>query len=129
MTQGYMARSFDLLNVCDLDLIAQASSICDRLTVAVLSDEDVHERMGRPPVVPLVERLELLRHVRGVDEVIVHGGREDTQTKDRFTVFAVADEAWSNEHSGETVILTLQRETASRMLQEALRADPESSVA
>lgn len=69
---GYLARSFDLINVSDLDLIAQARRLCSRLIVGVHSDELVIQLTGRPPVVPLPERLALVAHVRGVDEVLVH---------------------------------------------------------
>jgi hypothetical protein len=69
---GYLARSFDLINVRDLDLIAQARQRCSRLVVGVHSDALVEQLTGRPPVVPLAERLAIVAHVRGVDEVRVH---------------------------------------------------------
>jgi len=69
---GYLARSFDLINVSDLDLIFQARQLCSRLVVGVHSDELVTRLTGRAPVVPLSERLALVAHVRGVDEVLVH---------------------------------------------------------
>ena len=71
---GYLARSFDLINVSDLDLISQARQLCSRLVVGVHSDELVTRLTGRPPVVPLSERVALVAHVRGVDEVLVHEG-------------------------------------------------------
>lgn len=72
MVSGYLACSFDLLNVSDLDVIQQAREQCDRLTVGVYSDDFVTSLNGRPPIVPLVERMTLLRHVRGVDAVVIH---------------------------------------------------------
>jgi cytidyltransferase-like protein len=69
---GYLARSFDLINVSDLDLISQARELCSRLVVGVYSDDLVKHLTGRAPVVPLSERLALVSHVRGVDEVLVH---------------------------------------------------------
>ncbi|HET9648802.1 MAG TPA: cytidyltransferase [Microlunatus sp.] len=69
---GYLARSFDLINVRDLDLIAQARQQCARLVVGIHSDALVEQLTGRPPVVPFADRLALVAHVRGVDEVRVH---------------------------------------------------------
>jgi cytidyltransferase-like protein len=69
---GYLARSFDLINVSDLDLISQARQLCSRLVIGVHSDELVRQLTGRAPVVPLSERLALVANVRGVDEVVVH---------------------------------------------------------
>ncbi len=72
MSLGYLACSFDLLNVGHLDLIAQARQLCDRLIVGVYTDEAIERADGRPPVTPLAERTALIGHVRGVDEVVVH---------------------------------------------------------
>lgn len=72
MTVGYVPHTFDLFNVEHLDLIAAAGSRAERVVVAVLTDDEVLARYGRPPVVPLSERLEIVRHVRGVDVVVVH---------------------------------------------------------
>ena len=41
MSVGYLADSFDLINVRDLDLIAQARARCARLVVGVFTDEYV----------------------------------------------------------------------------------------
>lgn len=73
MTVGYLLGTFDLLNVGDLDLVEQVSASSSQVVLAVYSDEHVASRLGRPPVVPLHERLALLNHLRGVDEVVVFG--------------------------------------------------------
>ncbi len=125
MNCGYLARSFDLLNVRDLDLIAQSAARCDRLTLAVLGDETVERLLGRAPIVPLGERLELVRHLRGVDEVIVHDQHDFTRARDHLTVFEVEGEASLLGGPGKTVVLSPERQTASRMLLDALRADPQ----
>lgn len=39
MSVGCLADSFDLINVGDLDLIAQAGARCSRLVVGVFTDE------------------------------------------------------------------------------------------
>lgn len=53
---------------------------CERLVVGVVTDEVVRQVKGRPPVVPLAERLALLRGLRDVDGVIVdqHRNKFDT---------------------------------------------------
>lgn len=72
MPTGYVVGAFDLLNVRDIDVIAQVRARCDHVVVGVLDDDEVQRLYGRPPVVPLVERLALLEHVRGVDDVMKH---------------------------------------------------------
>lgn len=72
MVNGYLYGSFDLFSVGDLDIIQQAAQLCDHLTVGVLSDEHVGELLGRSVVIPLAERMEIVRSVRGVDQVESH---------------------------------------------------------
>jgi hypothetical protein len=72
MPTGYLADAFDLLNVQDLDLIAQVRDECDRVLVGVFTDDYAQRVTGRRPVVPLSERLALLSHLRGVDGASVH---------------------------------------------------------
>lgn len=72
MPTGYVVGTFDLFNVRDLDVICQVRETCARVVVGVLGDDEVQELYGRPPVVPLIERLEIVKHVRGVDDVVVH---------------------------------------------------------
>ena len=78
MTVGYLADAFDLLNVRDLDLIAQARAQCSRLVVGVFTDEYTEQLLGRPPVIPFAERLLIVQHVRGVDDVVVHDAANAT---------------------------------------------------
>ena len=127
MTVGYLAHGFDLLNVGDLDVIAQVRAQCSRLVVGVLSDQTVERATGRPPVVPLVERLALVGYLRGVDEVTVH----DDTSVDRYqpgAIFAVGDSR--PEFAGDQAILvTPGRITSSEALQHALRSWLVSSAA
>jgi len=117
MRQGYLAGSFDLLNVGDLDVIGQVRERCDRLVVGVYSDGYVRKLSGRLPVVPLNERAELLRHVRGVAEVLTHNESTDWhKLSDYFTVLASQDD-----RAGDLAeIVAPARQTSSRELQAAL---------
>jgi glycerol-3-phosphate cytidylyltransferase-like family protein len=127
MTDGYLASSFDLLNVRDLDLITQARRYCSRLVVGVFSDEFAELLYGRPPVVPLVERLTLVSHVRGVDEAVVHDETALAPSHD-MTRFAVAGDA-PLAHSEDCWVLQPMRHTASATLREALQAVRSGDVA
>ncbi len=74
MAVGYLAGAFDMLNVGDLDMIAQARELCECLVVGVYTDGQAERAQGRAPVVPLEERLEIVSHVRGVSSAVVHAG-------------------------------------------------------
>jgi glycerol-3-phosphate cytidylyltransferase len=68
---GFLAGVFDLFHIGHLDVLRRARKACDRLLVAVLTDEWAVDAWGARPYVPLVERTQILEHLRCVDEVIV----------------------------------------------------------
>ncbi|MEU0597713.1 adenylyltransferase/cytidyltransferase family protein [Streptomyces sp. NPDC006393] len=68
---GYAPGVFDLFHVGHLNILRRAREHCDRLIAGVCSDELVVRLKGRPPVVPLAERLEIVRSVRYVDGTFV----------------------------------------------------------
>jgi glycerol-3-phosphate cytidylyltransferase-like family protein len=120
MSVGYLAGAFDLINVRDLDLIAQASSFCSTLIVGVFSDEFAERHYGRRPVVPLVERQALLSHVRGVGSVIVHDDTTSIPEPD-VRCFSVAGDR-PVVHGDNVWVLQSSRQTASVALRAALRS-------
>ncbi|GAA3945084.1 adenylyltransferase/cytidyltransferase family protein [Actinomadura viridis] len=67
---GYSPGVFDLFHVGHLDLLRRAGAECDRLVVGVLTDELAEGLWGARPVVPLIERMEIVGHVRQVAEAV-----------------------------------------------------------
>jgi glycerol-3-phosphate cytidylyltransferase len=66
---GYAPGAYDLFHVGHLNLLRQAAEHCDHLVAGVVSDEVLVLTKGRAPVVPLAERMEIVRSLRIVDEV------------------------------------------------------------
>lgn len=126
MSVGYLADSFDLFNVRDLDLIAQASARCTRLVLGVFTDDLVEEFSGRRPVMPLFERMALLRHVRGVSDVVAHNS--DLADSDENTeIFVAVDSLVTT--SSDVTRLTPSRYSESAYLRSALASLPREVVA
>lgn len=67
---GYASGVFDLFHVGHLNVLRQARDQCDYLVAGVLTDEAAGHK-GHAPVVPLHERLEIVRSMAYVDEAIV----------------------------------------------------------
>lgn len=119
MSVGYLLSSFDMLNVGDLGVIDRAAMLCDELVVGVLTDEDVEFTMGRPPVIPQGERLELVSHVRGVARAVshTHGVEESADL-----VLVHVDHSRLVDDLGTGVgVLVPEVETSSPILRSALR--------
>lgn len=118
MINGYLACSFDLLNVADLDVIDQARNLCDELIVGIYSDDHVEQLTGRPAVVPFEERYRLVERVRGIRSVIAH---QNFGPADRVHKIFVVDGETADEAAPATAIrLIPRRTTASRQVRDAL---------
>ena len=70
MTTGYTTGVFDMFHVGHLNLLRRARENCDRLIVGVSTDEVVEEYKGHRPIIPYAERVEIVRAIRWVDEVV-----------------------------------------------------------
>lgn len=64
---GYAPGAYDLFHIGHLNLLRRAREQCDHLIVGVASDEVLIRHKGVTPVIPLAERLEIVRNVRCVD--------------------------------------------------------------
>lgn len=106
---GYAAGAYDLFHIGHLNILKHARSACDHLIAGVVSDEMLVATKGRAPVIPLAERLEIVRSVRYVDEAVaeVLPDKLDTWRELRFDVFFKGDD-WRGTEKG----LRLEREFA-----------------
>jgi glycerol-3-phosphate cytidylyltransferase len=66
---GYAPGAYDLFHIGHLNVLRHAAAHCDRLVAGVVADEVLLETKGRLPVVPLAERMEIVRNLRVVDDV------------------------------------------------------------
>ena len=67
---GLLMGVFDMYHIGHLNLIKRAKEQCEFLRIAVLSDALVYKFKQKYPVIPQDERMEILRSVRYVDEVV-----------------------------------------------------------
>ena len=98
---GYAAGAFDLFHIGHLNILRHARSQCDYLIAGVVSDELCEERKGRRPVIPLTERLEIVRGLQCVDQAVpeVLPDKLDTWAELRFNVYFKGDD-WRGTPAG-----------------------------
>ncbi len=65
---GYAPGVYDLFHVGHLNVLRQARQRCDYLIAGVVSDEMCEQAKGFRPVVPLVERMDIVGGLRCVDQ-------------------------------------------------------------
>ena len=67
---GYAPGAYDLFHVGHLNLLRHAKAHCDRLIAGVVADDVLELTKGARPVIPLAERMEIVRHISYVDDVV-----------------------------------------------------------
>ncbi|KAB8164678.1 adenylyltransferase/cytidyltransferase family protein [Streptomyces sp. 3MP-14] len=101
-TVGYAPGVYDLFHVGHLNILRHARDRCDYLVAGVVSDEMATLAKGRPPVIPLVERLEIVRSIRYVDAAFVETVPDKLETwqQVRFDVLFKGDD-WRGTPKGQ----------------------------
>ncbi|MFT2818188.1 adenylyltransferase/cytidyltransferase family protein [Leifsonia sp. A12D58] len=132
---GYAGGAFDLFHVGHLNILKHAKSGCDHLIAGVVSDEMLLQTKGARPIVPLSERLEIVRHITFVDEAVAETVQDKLETWERlrFNVYFKGDD-WKGTSRGhrlerefaevgvEVVYFPYTMTTSSTALRQALAA-------
>ena len=69
MVVGYTTGVFDLFHIGHLNLLMKASLMCDKLVVGVTTDDLVSYK-NKQSVIPFDERIEIVKAIKYVDEVV-----------------------------------------------------------
>jgi glycerol-3-phosphate cytidylyltransferase len=67
---GYTAGVFDCFHIGHVNLLRAAREQCGHLVVGVTTDELAEDRKGGRPLIPFMERMEIVQSVRYVDHVL-----------------------------------------------------------
>jgi len=99
---GYAPGAYDLFHIGHLNILRHARESCDYLIAGVVSDEMLLQAKGKLPVIPLAERLEIVRSIRFVDDVHaeVVPDKIDTWQQVRFDVIFKGDD-WRGTSKGD----------------------------
>jgi glycerol-3-phosphate cytidylyltransferase len=98
---GYAPGGYDMFHIGHLNILRHASNECDTLIAGVVTDEVLLRVKGRAPVIPLEERLEIVRSVRYVDRAVEdsYADKFETWRHLRFDVLFKGDD-WRGTERG-----------------------------
>lgn len=131
---GFTAGAFDMFHIGHLNLLRNAKARCDYLIVGVNSDSLVSSYKNTEVVIPLDERIEIIKSIRYADEVIALDtlDKEVVWRQKKFDVVFIGDDwkgskRWNhtekkmNKHGVRVEYLPYTRGTTSTILREKLR--------
>ena len=104
---GYTTGVFDLFHVGHLEILRKAKENCDYLIVGVSTDELVQEYKNKRPIIAFEQRIEIIKSIKYVDEVVVQKDRDKLSAlhKIGFNIMFVGDD-WK----GSKIFLELEME-------------------
>jgi len=100
MIIGYTTGVFDLFHVGHVNVLKNAKSMCDKLIVGVSTDELVANAKNKKPVIPFIERCEIVASCKYVDVVIAQNDRNKIKIHDKlkFDILFVGDDWYGHKN-------------------------------
>ena len=81
---GYTTGVYDMFHIGHLNIIKNAKAQCDHLIVGVSTDELVQSEKGKTPVIPFGERVEIIKALRYVDEVVTQPNKDKVEAWNKY---------------------------------------------
>ncbi len=102
---GYAPGAFDLFHIGHLNLLRRAKERCDFLIAGVVADEVLIQDKKVTPVIPLAERLEIVRNVKFVDMALAAITHDKTEIwrELRFNVLFKGND-WQETEKGKRLV-------------------------
>ena len=96
----YTVGTFDLLHIGHLDLLEYCKTLGGRFVVGVASDEVVASYKKNVPVIPLAQRMRMLKALDCVDDVVSYDKLEYvTQCKEVDAIFVIGEDWGDKPHN------------------------------
>ena len=97
---GYTTGVFDMFHVGHLNILKKAKEQCEYLIVGVSTDELVQKSKNKNPIIPFDERVEIIKSIKYVDEVVPQINKHKMEAYERykFDVMFVGDD-WKGTES------------------------------
>ena len=86
---GYTQGTYDMFHIGHLNLLRHAKERCEKLIVGINSDALVQQYKNKTPVVNEKDRMEIVRELRCVDEVVLCNTLKKTEAWEKLHFDAI----------------------------------------
>lgn len=86
---GYTQGTYDMFHIGHLNLLRQAKALCEILVVGINSDELVRRYKNKTPVVNEYDRMEIVKEMKCVDDVVLCQTLKKTEIWNRLHFDAI----------------------------------------
>ncbi len=99
---GYTTGVFDLFHIGHLNILKRAKEMCDFLIVGVTTDDLTYQMKSKAPIIPFIERIEIVKNIRFVDRAVAktHNNTVEAWRVLHFDVIFKGDD-WKNTKKGD----------------------------
>ena len=84
MIIGYTTGAYDLFHIGHLNLLKNAKSMCDHLIVGISTDELIQKVKNKSPVIPFVERVDIVSAIKYVNTVVSQSDYDKMAAWERY---------------------------------------------
>lgn len=101
---GYTQGTFDMFHIGHLKLLRNAKQECEKLIVGINSDDLVFQYKNKVPVINQEERMEIVKELRCVDDVVLCHSLKKTEMWNtiHFDAIFIGDDWKGNERWAQT---------------------------
>ncbi len=86
----YTSGAFDIFHFGHLNILIKSKELCDYLIVGVSTDELIEKEKGKKPVIPFKERIDVVKAIGLVDEVIAQVDKNKQRIVDEYKIDAIS---------------------------------------
>lgn len=87
--KGYTQGVYDMFHIGHLNILNRAKEMCDYLVVGINSDVLVQSYKSKTPIINEKDRMEIVRNIKAVDEVILAETLDKREQHDKIGFDAI----------------------------------------
>ena len=87
--RGYTSGVYDMFHIGHLNILEQAKTQCEYLTVGVTTDDLCYERKKKKPIINQEDRIRIVKAIRYVDDAIFQKNMDKLEVVKRYDIDVV----------------------------------------